>query len=91
MIRQRKPEETYSNFEPPRDGGMKVCLNGPCHMTKMPVYGKNLKKSSPDPKDWWPWNLLSATKCVKMMTRVDLDLFYGKVKFAPLYFRMGKR
>ena len=29
------------------DGGMKVCSNGPGHMTKtaaMPIYGKNLKK-----------------------------------------------
>ena len=31
------------------EGGMKVCINGPGHMTKMaamPIYGKNLKKSS---------------------------------------------
>ena len=31
------------------DGGTKVCSNGPGHMTKMsvmPIYGKNLKKSS---------------------------------------------
>ena len=35
-------------------GGTKVCSNGPGHMTKMaamPIYGKNLKKSSsPEPK-----------------------------------------
>ena len=34
----------------PWDGGTKVCLNGPGHMTKMatmPIYGKRLKKSSP--------------------------------------------
>ena len=33
-------------MEPPRDGGTKVCSNGPGHMTKMaatPIYGKNLK------------------------------------------------
>ena len=35
--------------EPPREGGTKVYINGPGHMTKMaamPIYGKNLKKSS---------------------------------------------
>ena len=31
--------------EPPLEGGTKVCINGPGHMTKMaatPIYGKNL-------------------------------------------------
>ena len=35
-------------MEPPRDGGTKVCSNGPGHMIKMaamPIYGKNLKKN----------------------------------------------
>ena len=36
------------------EGGKKVCINGPGHMTKMaamPIYGKNLKKScSPEPE-----------------------------------------
>ena len=40
--------------EPPWEEGMKVCINGPGHMTKMaamPIYGKNLKKSSsPEPE-----------------------------------------
>ena len=40
--------------EPPWEGGMKVYINGPGHMTKMadmPIYGKNLKKSSfPEPE-----------------------------------------
>ena len=38
--------------EPPWDRGMKVCSNGLCHMTSMaamPIYGKNLKKSSREP------------------------------------------
>ena len=39
--------------EPPWVGGTKVYINGPGHMTKMapmPIYGKNLKKSSsPEP------------------------------------------
>ena len=36
--------------EPPWEGGTKLCINGPGHMTKMaatPIYGKYLKKSSP--------------------------------------------
>ena len=39
--------------EPPWIGGTKVYINGPGHMTKMaamPIYGKNLKKSSPEPE-----------------------------------------
>ena len=52
--------------------------DGPGHMTKMaaiPIYGKNLKKSSsPEQKSRWPWNLVcsigcsSTTKFVQMMT-----------------------
>ena len=40
--------------EPPWEGGTKVYINGLGHMTKMaamPIYGKNLKKSSsPEPE-----------------------------------------
>ena len=40
--------------EPPWEGGTKVYINGPGHMTKMaamPIYGKNLyKSSSPEPE-----------------------------------------
>ena len=40
--------------EPPWEGGTKVYINGPGHMTKMaamPIYGKNVKKSSsPEPE-----------------------------------------
>ena len=40
--------------EPPWEGETKVYINGPGHMTKMaamPIYGKNLKKSSsPEPE-----------------------------------------
>ena len=37
----------------PWEGGRKVYINGPGHMTKMaamPIYVKNLKKSSPEPE-----------------------------------------
>ena len=43
--------------EPPWEGGTKVCINGLGHMTKMaamPIYGKNLKKSSPEPEGRFP-------------------------------------
>ena len=59
------------------DGGTKVWSNGPGHLTKMaamPIYGKNLKKSSLEPKGWWPWNLVciigcsSTIKFIQMMT-----------------------
>ena len=43
------PIEAKFHVEPPWDRGMKVCSNGLCHMANMaamPIYGKNLKKSS---------------------------------------------
>ena len=56
------------------DWETKVCSNGPGHMTKVatiPIYGKSLKKSSLEPKAWWPWNLVCRIeyyKFVQMMT-----------------------
>ena len=57
---------------------MKIYINDLDHMTNMaamPIYGKNLKKSSsPEPIDWWHWNLecsivyASTTKIVQIMT-----------------------
>ena len=58
--------------------GMKIYTNELGHMTNMaamPIYNKNLKKSSsPEPIDWWLWNLVcsivfaSSTKVVQIMT-----------------------
>ena len=72
------PIEAKFHMESPWDGGMKVCSNGPGHMTKMaamPIYCKNLKKSSsPEPKGRWPWYMVcsigcsNTTKFVQMMT-----------------------
>ena len=49
------PIVTKFHMWPPGVGGTKSCSNGPGHMTKMaamPIYGKNLKKSSsPEPID----------------------------------------
>ena len=45
------------------------------NMATMPIYGKNLKKSSsPEPIDQWPWNLVcsimygSTIKIIQIMT-----------------------
>ena len=76
--RRRRPSSTFSNIfssetawpikakfyvEPPWEGGTKVCINGPGHMTKMaamPIYGKNLKKSSPETAGRFPRNLVCS-------------------------------
>ena len=80
--------------------GKKIYINELGHITNMaamPIYGKNLKKSSsPEPIDQWHWNLAcsilyaSTTKVVQIMTWVDLDPFYAKVKFGHIGFCMGK-
>ena len=49
-----RPIKAKFYVEPPWEGGTKVYINGPGHMAKMatmPIYGKNLKKSSsPEPE-----------------------------------------
>ena len=48
-IETSKPIKAKFQMEPPWDRGMRVCSNNLCHMTymaAMPIYGKNLKKSS---------------------------------------------
>ena len=49
-----RPIKAKFYVEPPWEGGTKVYINGPGHMTKiaaMPIYGKNLEKSSsPEPE-----------------------------------------
>ena len=72
------PIEAKIHVKPPYNRGMKVRSKGPGHMTKMaamPIYGKNLKKSSSsEPKGIWPWNVVcsigfsSTTKFVQIMT-----------------------
>ena len=70
------------------DGKTKHCSNGSRYMANiaaMLIYVKNLKHlllwnqkadDLPSLFIWWPW--------------IDLDLFYGKVKFGPWCFCMGK-
>ena len=48
-----RPIEAKFHVDHPWDGGTKIYSNGPGHMTKMaamPIYGKNIKKSSLEPK-----------------------------------------
>ena len=45
--------QSQLHVEPPWEGGMEVCINGPGQMTKMaamPIHGKNLQKSSSEPE-----------------------------------------
>ena len=58
---------------------MKIYTNELGHITNMaamPIYGKNLKTSSPEPLDWWPWNLVcsivyASTTTVIQITTLD--------------------
>ena len=50
-------------MEPPWDGGMKVCSNGPGHMTKlaaMPIYDKNLLLQNQKADDLESWYVASG-------------------------------
>ena len=71
------PIEAKFHIEPPWDRGMKVCSNGPGHMTKMqqcPYMGKNLKKSSSlEPKSWWPWKLVWSSGYSSTTKKVSND------------------
>ena len=55
------PINAKFHLEPPWEGGKKVYIIGPGHMTKMaamPIYDKNLQKSSPTELIvLWSWNL----------------------------------
>ena len=61
-----RPIEAKFRVEPPWDGGTKVYSKGLGHMTKMadmPIYGKNLLKSSSlEPKSRLPRNLVRIIK-----------------------------
>ena len=92
------PAEAKFCMEPPWDGGTKVCSNGLGHMTKMaamPIYGKNLLLWNRKADDLETWYAASSTQVLPSLFKwcpwVDLDLFYGKVKFGPLCVCMGKK
>ena len=83
------------------DGGTKICSNGPGHMTKMTamrIYGKNLKKiifsgtkRLMTLKLGMHHRVLGLYRGCSNDDWIDLDLFYGKVKFGSLSFCMGER
>ena len=86
------PIKAKFHMKSPWEGGTKICSNCPGHMTKlatMLIYGKKLKKSSPEPNDRWPWNLvcsigsLSTTKFVQMMTGLTLTYFTAMSNLVP--------
>ena len=88
------PIEAKFHMEPRWDGGTKVYSNGPGHMTKMaamPIYGKNLKKSSsPEPKARRPWNLLCSIGCWSTTKFVNpgltLTYFMARSNLVPYAF-----
>ena len=46
FLETARPVEAKFHVDHPWDGGMKICSNGPGHMSKMaamPIYGKTLK------------------------------------------------
>ena len=58
--------------EPPWEGGTKVYIKGPGHMTKMaamPIYGKNLKKNlllqNQKSCDLETWHVASGTQALQ--------------------------
>ena len=59
--------------EPPWEGGTKVCINGPGHMTKMaamPIYGKNLKNlllQNQKSYDLETWHVASGTQALQSL------------------------
>ena len=84
------------HVEPPEVGGTIDCLNGHGPLTKMaamPIYGKNLKKSSPDPRMPWGWifaQIIGDERSTKVAKIIVVHWpFYGKVKFASLCICMG--
>ena len=60
-------------MEPPLEGGTKVYINGPGHMTKMaamPIYGKNLKKLLLQIQmsyDLETWHVASGTQALQFL------------------------
>ena len=84
VVRRRRPSTISNVFssetarpikakfyvEPPWEGGTKVYINGPGHMTKMaaiPIYGKNLKNlllQNQMSYDFETWHVASVTQAL---------------------------
>ena len=89
-----KQIEAKFHVEPLWERGMKVNINGLCHMTKMAAmstYGKNLLKSSSlEPKGRWPWNLLCGIGYSSSDPGLTLTYFTARSKLVPFVFLYGK-
>ena len=80
--------------------GYKVCSNGPGDMTKMAstiIYGKNLKKPSPEPPGWLLWNLICSIRwlryyqmCSDGDPRLTLTYFSSRSNLVPWAFEWRK-
>ena len=67
------PNKAKFYVEPPWEGGTKVCINGPGHMTKMaamPICGKNLKNlplQNQKSYDLETWHVASGTQALQSL------------------------
>ena len=73
-------------MEPPWEGGTKVYINGPGHMTKMaamPIYGKNHQQSSsPEPVfcDLETWHVASSLNRLANQSQISNGASLGTGK-----------
>ena len=88
-----RPVKAKFHVEPPWDRGMNVYTNGLCHMTNvaaMPIYDKNLKKSSSlEPKGQWPWKLVCSIRYSNTPTfdpELTLTYFTARSNLIPYAF-----
>ena len=89
-----RPIEAKFHVELSWDEGTKEYSNCPGHMTSMatiPIYGKNLKKSSSlEPKGWWPWNLVYSIEYYQVCWNDDhgltLTYFMARSNLVPYAF-----
>ena len=68
-------QSSYESLRGNRNENLYKWLSHMTNMAAMPIYGKKTyKSSSPEPKDWWPWNFVCSivyarpTKNVQIMT-----------------------
>ena len=76
---------------------MKIYTNELGHITNMsamPIYGKNFKKSSPEPIDLETLYVALAMQVLPRLFKLspwdDLDRFYAKVKFGDIGLCIGR-
>ena len=97
FLETAKPTEAKFQVKPSCDRGTKmVSVIWPIWLPCSYMV-KTLKKSSSLESKRWPWKFIcsigysSTTSLFKWWPWVDLDLFYGKVKFRLLCFCMEKK